>query len=311
MAILLPSNENITKASKMLQNGDLVAFATETVYGLGCDTYNKEAIHKVYETKGRPPHNPMIAHIIDIDAAKKLTPNWCNRCTKLADEFWPGPLTIVVQKEKNIPISACGGRETIAIRCPAHKVARELLFIFGGPISAPSANRSGYVSPTTAKHVESEFGDDLTILDGGPCINGIESTVLSLLNKPTILRPGTITQAQIETVVGEVVLDISMTQSNSPGTSKSHYSPSTKTLLSLSEDIESQSDSSSVAITLYCNPKITQIKMPTQPKEYAQKIYSALREADNSGARVIYIEIPPNTPEWFAVNDRLTRCASG
>ena len=311
MAILLPSNENITKASKMLQDGGVVAFATETVYGLGCDTYNKEAIHKVYASKGRPHHNPMIAHVIDIDAAKKLTPNWCNRCTKLAEEFWPGPLTIVVQKEKNIPNSACGGRETIAIRCPAHEVARELLFIFGGPISAPSANRSGYVSPTTAKHVEFEFGDDLTIIDGGPCTNGIESTVLSLLNKPTILRPGTITQSQIEAVVGEVVLDISTTQSNSPGTSSSHYAPATKTLLSLSKDIESQSDSNSVALTLYCNPKIKQIKMPTQPEEYAQKIYSALREADNIGARVIYIETPPNTPEWFAINDRLTRCASG
>ena len=198
MSIVQPTKENIEKASTILQNGGMVSFATETVYGLGCDTLNTAAIKLVYESKGRPCNNPMIAHVFDVGGAKKLTTCWLHSCNKLTDAFWPGSLTLVLPRNETVPESACGGFSSVAIRCPAHSVARDLLTSFNGPISAPSANRSGYISPTTAKHVEDEFGKELLIIDGGACEDGIESTVLSLLDTPTILRPGSVTKNKLK-----------------------------------------------------------------------------------------------------------------
>ena len=184
-----------------------------------------------------------------------------------------------------------------------------LLASFNGSISAPSANRSGYISPTTAKHVEDEFGEELLIIDGGACEDGIESTVLSLLDTPTILRPGSVTKKQIEDVIGTVEIEHPAEQDNSPGTSPKHYAPNTSTALCTKQELDTCSDKHSVVLTLLSTPNTQQIKMPTDPEQYATKIYSALREADSMGLLKIYVEIPPSTPEWCAVQDRLMRCA--
>ncbi len=225
MTIVQPTTSSIQNATETLQAGGIVAFATETVYGLGCDTFNRSAIELVYRTKGRPAHNPMIAHILDVSWVTTLTDGWDDDCEKLAKSFWPGPLTIVLPKKENVPKEACGGRNTIAIRCPRHQVAQQLLECFGQPISAPSANKSGYISPTTAIHVDEEYHHEILVLDGGPCEKGIESTVISLVEKPTILRLGSVPQSEIEECIGSVFYTRELSQTNSPGTSLQHYSP--------------------------------------------------------------------------------------
>ena len=312
MTILSPTQESFAVAVKTLQTGGVVAFATETVYGLGCDTFNKKAIDLVYKTKGRPIQNPMIAHVADTSWVFQLTNNWDNCCDKLAEKFWPGPLTLVLQKKESVPRSACGGRETIAIRCPKPPVARQLLQHFNKPISAPSANRSGYISPTTAQHVEDEFGESIQIIDGGKSEEGIESTVLSLVKKPTILRPGTISKEAIEKIIGPVSFCHQTTQSDSPGTTSQHYSPHTPTKLLSTEDIKKINDTACVTLVIDGHPKLSKknTQMPTSPKEYGAKLYSALREADQNNVSVIYIEQPPKNPRWDAIQDRLFRCSA-
>jgi L-threonylcarbamoyladenylate synthase len=312
MTILLPTPKNIEGASQILQKGGVVAFATETVYGLGCDTFNPDAIEQIYALKGRPKNNPTIAHILDASWAHELTEYWNEQCDQLAKAFWPGALTLVLPKKKRVPKEACGGRNTIAIRSPSHIVARQLLESFGSAISAPSANKSGYISPTTAKHVEDEFGEKLQIIDGGACEEGIESTVLSLISTPTILRPGTISEADITKIIGKVSLTNPCEQNDSPGTTALHYSPHTATILLTEKEMNELDDGDCVAITMNGAPKKAkvQIQMPVDPKEYGTQLYSSLREADAIGAKQIVIENPPSTSGWSAVLDRLNRCAS-
>jgi L-threonylcarbamoyladenylate synthase len=312
MTIEAPTEKAIDSAAKTLKSGGIVAFPTETVYGLGCDTFNTKAIELIYKTKGRPITNPMITHIQNISWVKQLSDDWDDRCDRLANEFWPGPLTIVLPKKNSVPKSACGGRETIAIRFPKHRVAQQLLKKFGHPVSAPSANISGYISPTTAKHVDEAFGTNIKVIDGGTCEDGIESTVLSLVNDPTILRPGTITRREIEGVIGPVFQPKQSQQTDSPGTTRQHYSPNTPTRLVSTKEIIKIDDKTCAAIVLTSTPKksknITQ--MPLSPKEYGSKLYRVLRESDGLGASIIYIEKPPITPNWFAIQDRLSRCAA-
>lgn len=312
MPILEPTNENIELAAHALRQGEPVAFATETVYGLGCDTFNIAAIKRVYIIKNRPVDNPMIAHILESSWVTHLTNSWDATCESLAEAFWPGPLTLVVRKHERVPVEACGGRETIAIRCPANNVARKLLLTFGGPVSAPSANRSGYISPTSAEHVESEFGSDLSILDGGICEEGIESTVLSLLSEPAILRPGTISRKQIEQVIGPVLQKPTTVQSESPGTSAVHYAPSTPTKLKSRKEIATLQDPGCFVLSIHETPALCghHIKMPSSPKQYGTVLYSTLREADSKKASAIMIEQPPIETSWDAINDRLSRCTT-
>ena len=312
MSILPPTSKTFQHAASLLKRGDLVAFPTETVYGLGCDTFNPEAIAKVYALKGRPANNPTIAHILDTHWVPLLTDAWCDRCEQLTEHFWPGPLTIVVPKKDTVPQAACGGKSTIAIRCPAHPVAREVMDCFGGPISAPSANVSGYISPTTAEHVMNEFGDQLCIVDGGPCSEGIESTVLSLVDTPVLLRPGTITKQQLEDCLGGIEYSKATTQNQSPGSSLHHYAPHTPTKLCSKEEIQRVNDEETVVVSLYSNPIKAHacVSMPTNPQHYATELYAVLRKADNASASRICIEKPPKLPEWVAVLDRLHRCAS-
>ncbi|MDP6542157.1 MAG: L-threonylcarbamoyladenylate synthase, partial [Phycisphaerales bacterium] len=187
MPVVSATQRAILEAARSLEGGGVVSFPTETVYGLGGDTLNKKAIQKIYSLKNRPSNNPLIAHVLNSSWAKQITCGWDEKCHLLAERFWPGPLTIVLPKANCVPKESCGGHNTIGVRSPNHRVASELLDKFGGPISAPSANKSGQTSPTSAEHVRDDFGNDLLILDGGNCDQGIESTVLSMVDCPTIL----------------------------------------------------------------------------------------------------------------------------
>jgi L-threonylcarbamoyladenylate synthase len=312
MGIVSPSQESYALAAKKLRDGGIVCFSTETVYGVGCDTFSEPAIAKVYKLKNRPTNNPMIAHILDVSWTNQLCSGWSNKCSLLATRFWPGPLTIVLPKKESVPESACGGFDTIAMRCPSHPVARALLAEFDNPISAPSANKSGHISPTTARHVEDEFGDAITIIDGGPCEKGIESTVISMVNQPTIMRLGSVSVEEIRNTIGAVEIKTSITQQNSPGTQMRHYAPNTKTKLLNKEEMDKISDPDCVAITIQGNPVLTKqvFQMPSNAQEYAKVLYSTLREADNAGVSRIVIERPCTAPVWLAVIDRLERCCS-
>ena len=312
MPIVRASLENIQTAATILKEGGVVSFPTETVYGLGCDTRNTEAISRVYTLKNRPNNNPMITHVLDVESAKTVTNNWDGRCDALATAFWPGSLTIILERNKSVPTESCGGLNTLAVRSPDHKVARELLNEFCGPISAPSANISGQTSPTTAQHVRDDFGDSLIVLDGGTCSRGIESTVLSMVNEPTVLRLGSISTQEISKIIGKVLRVESDTQTESPGTTRKHYAPKTKLVLRTKEDIANNTRDNTIYLVLGSGtmPGHNIIQMPPSAVEYATKLYSAIREADKQNPHLICVEIPPDTQEWMAVNDRLHRAST-
>ena len=312
MTILKPTPEAVCDAASTLRDGGVVAFATETVYGLGCDTFNENAIEQVYSTKGRPLNNPMIAHVLDVTWVSRLTDHWDDRCALLAMNFWPGALTLVLPRRDDVPASACGGYDTVGIRCPSHPVAISLLEEFGRCISAPSANRSGRISPTRAEHVDDEFDGRITVLDGGACAHGIESTVLSLVSSPAVLRPGSISIEELEEHVGPVLHGDYQGQIDSPGTSSRHYAPNTSVKLCTHDEIKNTVDQDCAAIVLknITAPSKQTKKMPPTPTEYATQLYAVLREMDTIGASKILVEKPPRTSEWLAVRDRLSRCSS-
>ncbi len=315
-----PSAELIREAAQHLRNGRVVAFPTETVYGLGADTFNPEALRRVYELKGRPLDNPLIAHVLDVPQAKRVAAGWNDRCDLLAQRFWPGPLTLVVTKASDVPDEATAGLPTIAVRSPSHAVARELLKAFGSPISAPSANRSGHVSPTNTQHVADDFADaaDLLIIDGGPCDIGIESTVLDVTSAmPRVLRPGSITAEQLRAVLGEVASQTITQQSASPGTATLHYAPHTPALLVSSDELSTIVAKDAPLSAVICfdashiAPPHRAIQMPADPAAYAARLYEALRQADAIGAKQIIIEKPPHSSElWAAIHDRLRRATA-
>jgi L-threonylcarbamoyladenylate synthase len=312
MTICRTTPKTLLEASNQLRAGGVVSFPTETVYGLGCDTFNQEAVSAVYALKSRPKNNPMIAHVLDISWVNKLCTGWDDKCEQLAQQFWPGPLAIVLPKKENVPLAACGGFNTIAIRCPNHPVALKLLELFEAPISAPSANKYGHISPTKAQHVEEEFDGLVTVLDGGPCEKGIESTVISMVNTPTILRLGSIGIEEITSVVKDTEILTSSLQTNSPGTAMRHYAPNTPTKLLHKKDIGDMCDKKSVVIVIESMPHKAKhtIKMPNDAGDYAKKLYASLREADSVGATQIIIEKPTCAPGWEAVLDRLQRCCA-
>jgi L-threonylcarbamoyladenylate synthase len=308
------SHEEIDRAVAILRRGGLVAFATETVYGLGADATRTDAVERIYRAKGRPGTNPLIVHIADVKAARRYARQWPQAAEKLARRFWPGPLTLVVPKASSIVDAATAGLDSVGLRAPNHPLALELLRRFDGAIAAPSANLSNRVSPTTAEHVWRELGDAVDqILDGGPCQIGIESTVLSLVGEPTILRPGGISQAQIESVIGPVKLagktvDASQVAA-SPGQQPVHYSPTTPTFRFESEDRHKIAISSRDIVLAMMLGVRQNIAMPVDAIEYARRLYAALHEADAGGFDRILIELPPNAPEWLAVRDRIYRAA--
>ncbi len=318
--LLDPTEASIVEAAQSLRDGEVVAFPTETVYGLGADTFSVAALERVYELKGRPARNPLIAHVLDEDQAGRVAAVWDERCRLLARRFWPGPLTLVVPRAARVPQRATAGWPTIAVRAPDHPVARRLLSIFGGPISAPSANRSGRVSPTAARHVVEDFksAGGLLVLDGGPCEVGIESTVVALSGKvPAVLRPGAVSGEALREVLGEVKVATIETQLESPGTSGRHYAPATPAELvsggSLPARLEAMAEPAVVLCftdARICDPHRA-IIMPQTPEAYAARLYDALRQADASGVMRIVIEEPTDTEGlWAAVRDRLLRATS-
>lgn len=311
---------DVARAVKLLKAGRLVAFPTETVYGLGADATNATAVEKIYSLKGRPSTNPLIVHVADIARARRYARQWPAAAQVLAERFWPGPLTLVVPKTSAIVDEATAGLATVALRAPDHPLALELLDAFDGPVAAPSANRSTRVSPTTAQHVRDELGDAVDlVLDGGPCRVGIESTVLNLsAERPAILRPGQVSRAQIEALIGPVLELRGHVDRNEPATSPGqqevHYAPSTPAYrLESSGRLRDQIEDGDAVMLLgeefdlrYGGRIVT---MPDNPAAYARDLYAVLRRLDASGAERILIEMPPDTPQWAAVRDRLMRAA--
>lgn len=318
MPVILPyDDENIRRAAEELRAGGVVAFATETVYGLGADTFNAAAVRRIYELKGRPLDNPLIAHVIDAVTAKALVTEWDHRCDKLASRFWPGPLTMILPRRDTVPAESVAGLGTIAVRSPMHPLARSLLYSYGGPISAPSANRSGHVSPTTAQHVADDFpgAEQLIVLDGGLAGFGIESTVVDLTGSTaTVLRPGSVTLEQLRRALGRAHAIVGSEQGISPGTAAQHYAPQKRaTIVATMELAEELASSTTPAAVLCFTPSLVQpphqsIVMPADPEGYARHLYQALREADQVSVERIVIEEPPQRDGiWLAIHDRLAR----
>jgi L-threonylcarbamoyladenylate synthase len=307
-------SSDIAKAVEILKAGGLVAFPTETVYGLGADATNPAAIKRIFETKGRPSTNPLIVHVADIATAKKFAASWPKAAQMLAEKFWPGSLTLVLPKSPTIVPQVTANKQTVGLRAPNHPLALDLLRKFNGPLAAPSANRSTRISPTTAQHVCDELGDKVDlILDGGPCTVGIESTVLDLTaSTPTILRPGAITAHQIEEVIGPITIRTATidpnTPASSPGQHAVHYSPRAAAYRFEQQDFASiRSASTPSTAVLALHPIPGAIQMPTTPEAYARILYSTLRDLDSQNIETIFIEMPPDEPQWLAVRDRLLR----
>jgi L-threonylcarbamoyladenylate synthase len=316
-----PTDDAIAEAAARLRDGHVVAFPTETVYGLGADTFSAAAIERVYALKGRPLDNPLIAHVLDEPQARAVVAGWDGSCARLARRFWPGPLTLVLPRAPDVPEAATAGWPTIAVRAPDHAVARALLAAFGGSISAPSANRSGHVSPTTARHVADDFADaaDLLILDGGPCAVGVESTVLDLSGAvPCVLRPGAVTLEALRDELGEVAVGDMAQQAASPGTTMRHYAPRAPAELVPAAELAERLRALRGPAVVLCfesgavGAPHRAIVMPRSPEAYAARLYGALREADALRPQRIIIEQPPiNGGMWLAVHDRLLRAAGG
>ena len=337
---LHPDPAIIAHAARILRDGGLVAFPTETVYGLGANALDADAIARIYAAKGRPAWNPVIAHVASMDAARALCSAWPDDATRLAQAFWPGPLTMVLPRGPMVPDIATAGLDAIGVRMPVHPVALALLRATGFPIAAPSANRFTQVSPTTAKHVVASLGDRVDlVLDGGPSAVGIESTVLDLAGEhATLLRPGMLTRAAIEAALGRAVYTAAdrpagatvradgeeVAAQRSPGMADRHYAPRAEVWLFEA----SQAPEIAAALLARRDAGITGgvtallldtsmpvegddilVRMPGDPAAYAQQLYAMLHAADAASSSLVLIERPPARESWSAILDRLTRAA--
>jgi L-threonylcarbamoyladenylate synthase len=302
-----PDPDAIRRAADVIRAGGLVAFPTETVYGLGANALDAKAVGRIFAAKGRPAHNPLIVHVADEDQARRVADGWPETAEKLAAAFWPGPLTLVLPRSVAVSERVTAGGVTVAVRCPVHPVARSLIAAAGVPIAAPSANHSGELSPTRAEHVTVE-GVDL-ILDGGPCSGGIESTVVDV-TRPVVrlLRPGPITVAQLEAVVGQVEIAARSGAGPlpSPGMLARHYAPRTR--LELAETEDEADDLARVYET--AGLRVARWKPSGTPAEVAARLYADLHALDAGGYDRIVAALPPDADEWRAVRDRLTRAAA-
>lgn len=319
--------EAIKRAARQLEEGKVVAFPTETVYGLGADAENPEAVANVYKAKGRPADHPLIVHIAPSGKIEYWAESVPPEAYQLIEAFWPGPLTLVVKRDPHIPAIVAGGQDTVAVRCPAHPVAQALLTEFKsglGGLVGPSANKFGHVSPTTAAHVREEFKDTplvADVLDGGESSIGIESTILDVSRIDThgvvMLRPGLITVDQIEEVLGVEVHAPDQTAPRASGTLKSHYAPNTPVV---QVDVDQLPDivkglkaiHKKVALIARTSPVTMvdeQLQMPADSAEYARRLYAALRDMDHSDADIILVEKLPEDTSWLGINDRLRRAA--
>ncbi len=302
--------ELIARAAELIRNGRLVAFPTETVYGLGANALDPEAVRRIYAAKGRPPTSPLIVHVDSAAMARSLAARWPQEADSLAARFWPGPLTLVVPKAACVPDIVTAELNTVAVRMPAHPAALELIRAAGVPIAAPSANRFTRLSPTTAEHVRAGLGGEVDlILDAGPTEVGIESTVLSLAaDRPLLLRAGMVTRSEIERVVGPVEVRTAKLGGGaghpSPGLHARHYSPRTPLLLVRNAALPARGR----GVYVGSGPGAS-VPMPSDPAAYAAVLYETLHRLDCQGYDWIAVERPPDTPEWDGIRDRLERAA--
>lgn len=308
------SPEEFVEAGRLIRQGRLVAFPTETVYGLGANALDAAAVGRIYEAKGRPATSPLIVHVDSVEMARSLAAEWPESAALLAKRFWPGPLTLILPKRPIVPDIVTAGLAAAGLRMPAHPVALELIRQAGVPIAAPSANRFTQLSPTTAAHVRRGLGGRVDlILDGGPSRVGIESTVLSLAaNPPVLLRPGAISRRELEELIGPVVsgeAGVAGAAHPSPGLHPRHYSPRTRLVLVSGEALPSGRG----AYLYYSRPLPGAVchPMPARPAPYAASLYALLHSLDDEGLDWIAVERPPEAAEWAGVNDRLRRAAAG
>jgi len=339
-----PTPAEIERAARLLREGRLVAFPTETVYGLGADASSPRAVASIFRAKGRPSDHPVIVHLAEsADAgvwAAKLPASTERAMESLAARFWPGPLTLILPRAEHVLDAVTGGQGSVGVRCPSHPVARALLRAFseivrGEPrnaaaaqpmsgIAAPSANRFGRISPTSARHVRDEFpeeeGRSVTILDGGDCPIGIESTIVDLSRHetvgPVLLRPGSITAAMLVEVLGDGMNELPMAPDQAAprasGTLAAHYAPRTPLFLVSRRELEAGAADEVAAWTRTCALRNSRwLRAPADAAAYAHELYDVLRRLDASGATAILIEAPPGAPEWEGINNRLRRAASG
>ncbi len=318
---MLPEPARIEEAVSLLNAGELVAFPTETVYGLGADASNPAAVARVFAAKGRPTGHPLIVHFSNFDAARAFASDVPESAVRLAEAFWPGPLTIVLPKSARVPASVTGGQSTVALRAPAHPVARALLAAFGRGIAAPSANRYGRISPTRAADVREELaGRVALVLDGGDCEVGLESTIVSCLGgRVTLLRPGSVSRSQIADVVGAVD-EPDASSPRTPGRERAHYAPGTPLAIAdvseLPKEIETALAAGGRIAVLarsaapLVSDRVLWRAMPEAPAPYARALYAALRGLDAVGADRILVEAVPAGEAWAAVADRLARAAA-
>jgi L-threonylcarbamoyladenylate synthase len=308
----MSERSEIVRAAELIRAGELVAFPTETVYGLGANALDPRAVNKIYAAKGRPATSPLIVHVDSVEMARGLVCEWPGTAELLAGRFWPGPLTLVLPKQPHVPDRLTAGLPTVGIRMPANEIALALIREAGVPIAAPSANRFTELSPTTAQHVRGSIGTRLAmLLDGGKTTVGIESTVLSLAGPDAVLlRPGMVTQRQIEDLIGHVQVAKSSDGGAhaSPGMHLRHYSPRTPLVLIENGRIPA----SGRGAYLWMNQSASAarcIQMPPDPPSYARALYGILHEVDSEGWDWIAVERPPLTPPWTAIQDRLERAA--
>ncbi|MBC7983346.1 MAG: threonylcarbamoyl-AMP synthase [Candidatus Obscuribacterales bacterium] len=322
MSILRNTQKEIAAAVEALRAGELVAFPTETVYGLGANANNPAAVRKIFALKGRPANHPVIVHIDDPKYLQRWALDMPPEALKLGAAFWPGPLTLVIKRAPAVNDVITGGQDTVAVRVPSHPVARQLLNAFGGGIAAPSANRFGHVSPTRVEHVREEFGDEVKfVLDGGDCKIGLESTIVCCVgDAPRLLRPGSITLSQLRAVVPSILTGPDPLAPRAPGSIPRHYSPDTSVSLVPSRRLvdvmrEFTDKKEKVAVLALRPPStanryMTWVNAGARAEHYARNLYTNLRTLDRAGAKVILVEEVPDGEKWDAIRDRLKRAAS-
>jgi len=318
----------IAEAARRIRAGELVGFPTETVYGLGADASSDQAVAGIFAAKGRPADHPLIVHVADAAQVNDYASGIPPFAARLIKAFWPGPLTVILPRKPGVAAAAAGGQDSVGLRCPSHPVALAFLKACNTGVAGPSANRFGRVSPTTAQHVQQEFGDGLLVLDGGPCDVGIESSIVDCTRgRPVLLRPGVLTRAQLEAACGEAVLDkdafeqVALGEApRASGTLEAHYAPDAKVRLMDAGPIQTALDllgADAAHIAIYArsivrikSDKVLYRRMPDDALATAQQLFAVLRDFDAKGVKLIWVENPPIDSEWDGVRDRLGRAAA-
>ena len=320
-----PTDENVSRAVASLRAGEAIGLPTETVYGLAADASNGDAVNKIFSAKGRPASHPLIVHVASAAAAKAWAADWPEAADKLANAFWPGPMTLIVKRAAHVLDAVTGGQDTVGLRVPSHPVAQQVLQLFGVDhqgLAAPSANQFGQVSPTTAAHVVTEFPDRLLmVLDGGACEVGVESTIIDVSGETVrVLRPGRVRASEIEQVLGTSLAEHGEDAPRVSGALASHYAPKTQTLMLATARLKMQlrafrqaQDRGPMRCVITHSfdaepaQRVRVIRLAADVETWERELYALLRALDEERYGTLIIEAPPETPEWDAVNDRVTR----